>query len=58
VEIILDKLAEERIFTVEKVGGGVKFTEGCDRYFEVVLSKEEMRKLAGELDRLALTLED
>lgn len=36
----------------------VKFTEGCDKWFSVTLTKQELLQLAEELKQLANTLRD
>ncbi len=50
---ILDGLAGEAIFTIEKVPEGFLFVENCDNYFQTILTKEQMIKLSDEIRALA-----
>jgi ribosomal protein L5 len=49
-ETILDKLGYEQIFNISKEENDIfKIREGCDNYFSVNLTKEEVLQLAQEL---------
>lgn len=52
---ILNKLKNERVFELERVKGSadIRFTEGCDFYFCLDLTPNEMRELGWELMRIA-----
>jgi hypothetical protein len=50
---ILGALAAERIFGIEKTEAGFKFTERCDEYFSLNLSREQLLALADEIRALA-----
>ena len=51
---ILEYLEDMRIFSVGKSGDGFLFVEGCDSWFAVTLTKEQMIMLAKEILGLAL----
>ena len=48
-EPILNRLKEERVLDVYRSGNKIYFTEMCDQYFRISLTKEEMYKLIEEL---------
>ena len=54
-ETILDALKENRIFEIERIDGGFEITEGCDQYFRVRLTPEQLKALGEELMALAHT---
>lgn len=41
-ESVLKKLQESRVLTFEQGGNTFIFTEGCDNYFSLALSAEEL----------------
>ena len=52
---ILERLNFEnaRIFDIKKVDGGFELTEGCDMYFDILLTANELRRLGNELIAIA-----
>lgn len=51
---MLDLLAGERVFSISRTtDGGFAFTEKCDEYFGVKLTREQLLALAHELIALA-----
>lgn len=49
---VLDVLADNRIFSIEKVDGEYIFTECCDYYYTYTLNESEMKQLISELTEL------
>lgn len=54
---MLDRLDNERIFSIYKDGDGFIITEECDGYFEVRLKADELRRLAEEIIELSKSTE-
>lgn len=52
-DTLLDALNDARVLEVEPYEDGARLREACDRYFNVVLSAEQLRALALELVQLA-----
>lgn len=52
-ETVLDILDANNIFSVEKKGDKFIFTERCDEWFYIQLTKEHVLALANELISLA-----
>lgn len=52
VESIIDRLSEERIFSITKTAKGYQFVESCDCYFGTTLSREQFIKFIRELEQL------
>lgn len=51
---ILDRLSDERVFSIEKNEDGTFcIEEDCDNYFAVVLTPEELNRLGDEIKQLA-----
>lgn len=40
---------EYRVLTVKRVGGGLRFREACDDYYEAFLTPDEVRAFAAKL---------
>lgn len=57
---ILETLHNEQIFYVEPSADRkhLRFTEACDDYFDIELTKAQVIELANELLKLAETLPD
>lgn len=51
---ILERLASwgYRILDVEKIAGGLRFTEACDNYFSIDLTAQEVMEFCDELKAL------
>lgn len=51
-DTVLEVLKEARVLTVKQVPGGFRFRERCDRYYQIVLTREQVLALADELRAL------
>lgn len=51
-DTVLEVLKEARVLTVKQVPGGFRFRERCDRYYQVVLTREQVLALADDLRAL------
>ena len=57
-EPILDRLKDERVLDVYCSDNKVYFTEMCDQYFGISLTKIEMYELIRELEYITDNLKD
>ena len=53
MDSVIKFLADNNIFTIEKVRSFFVLTEGCDTYYSVPLTRDELRQLGEEIKRLA-----
>lgn len=51
-DTVLEVLKGARVLTVKQAPGGFRFRERCDRYYQVVLTREQVLALADELRAL------
>lgn len=51
-DTVLCLLKGAQVLTVKQVPGGFRFRERCDRYFQIVLTREQVLALADELRAL------
>jgi hypothetical protein len=52
---MLDQLDKGRIFSIERHGEIFRITEGCDNYFWIDVTKEELYELGQEIKNIALS---